>query len=90
MSKTLDEKVEQLFTEIWLCNLRIGFGADKAKEKIRLALKEQDRDTRHSCAEAILTVRPRYDVEDEWGDDFSAVTLSQAKSVIMNCRGGLK
>ncbi len=48
------EKIDKLLEQIIYCDLRTDAGVDKAKKAISMALKEQDRDTRHACAEAVL------------------------------------
>lgn len=53
----------------------------KFKEAIKLALKEQDRDTRHACAEAVLKCEEDVSGECIWKND--------AHNACMNCRGGL-
>ena len=49
----LKEKVEKIIEELACCDMRTAIGVDKARNVIRLALKEQDRDTRHECADAV-------------------------------------
>lgn len=51
--KTAIQKTDGLLNELLSCDFRTNVGVDKAKRLIRVAIKEQDRDTRHSCAEAI-------------------------------------
>jgi hypothetical protein len=51
--KTLAEKIDKVMDTILYCDLRTDVGVDKAINSIRTAIKEQDRDTRHACAEAI-------------------------------------
>lgn len=46
------------------------------------ALKEQDRDTRHACAEALTNCETDVSEQCIWFDD--------AHAAIMNCRGGLE
>lgn len=45
---TLDEKVDEVHKMIMTCRL------SDLKQVVRKILVEQDRDTRHSCAEAVL------------------------------------
>ena len=67
MSKSLEEKAEQ-----WL-NDNIFAWTDTQLKCLTILLKEQDRDTRHACAEATLSI--------DWWED--------AHDVVMNCRGGI-
>lgn len=50
----ITETVDKLFEQLLYCDLRTEIGVDKAKKAIRLAIKEQDKKTRHACAEAML------------------------------------
>ena len=50
-------------------------------ELLKLLLLEQDRDTRHACAEQILEIEDK-EYERIWRDD--------AYSAVINCRGGVK
>ena len=52
--KTFKEKTENLLEQIACCDLHSDKGIDKAERLILMALKEQDRDTRHACAEAVI------------------------------------
>lgn len=47
----LKQKVENVIEQLVYCDLRTTVGIDKARDIIRLALKNQDKDTRHACAE---------------------------------------
>jgi len=78
--KTLTEKVDALLNEIINLDLRTNIGIDKAKRAIRLALKEQDRDTRHSAAEAFNHICNTADCPQNY----------EIEAAIMNCDGGLK
>jgi len=51
--KTVDEKATKICKEIKLPTDGPAF------VKIRMALKEQDRDTRHACAEAVIKLDSR-------------------------------
>ena len=51
---TFKEKTESLLEHVIYCEFNTQDGTDKARELIRKALKEQDRDTRHACAEAVI------------------------------------
>lgn len=69
----------------WLCVV----GVEEFRSMLRLALEEQDRDTRHACAEAINHL----DEPSRW-KDFVAKTVASAVrnnayGIAMNCRGGL-
>ena len=50
--KTVDEKATKICQELKLPIDGPAFA------KIRIALKEQDRDTRHACAEAVIAIEP--------------------------------
>ena len=67
MTKTLTDKVDALLETILYCDLRTNIGIDKAKKAIRLALKEQDRDSRHSAAEAVIMIKTS---EQQWRTGF--------------------
>lgn len=62
--KTLDEKAKETCRKLKLPENSLSFSV------IRLALKEQDRDTRHACAEAVLAI------PGETGDDLIDVGLA--------------
>lgn len=47
-------------------------------------LKEQDRDTRHACAELIAVIQPYIDGLPR------AISKDDAHDAIMNCRGGYR
>ncbi|MEW8192271.1 MAG: hypothetical protein AB2793_01065 [Candidatus Thiodiazotropha sp.] len=51
---SIQERTEKLLDEVCFCDLRTQTGIDKAEKAIRLALKEQDKLTRHACAEAVM------------------------------------
>lgn len=54
------------------------------EQRIILALKEQDRDTRHACAEAVNALKQRHDPYDrDIGGDFAS-WQSRAHSACMN------
>jgi hypothetical protein len=64
------------------------------RKALRLALKEQDRDTRHACAESIHSLDSRdlpwhtfAPYESERGED--VVIVSSAHSACMNCYKGV-
>lgn len=80
----ITEKVDNLLEELIYCDFRTEVGIDRAKQKIRLALKRQDRDTRHACAEQVVT-------GSFWSDaaDANVVRSDFAHSAVMNCREGL-
>jgi len=65
-------KTDTLLEEIIYCDLRTEVGIDKAKTLIRRSLKEQDRDTRHACAEAVVAI------PGETGDDLIDAGLAHA------------
>ena len=78
--KTFDDKADEAVTEFW-----DGTGAVSSGDKellkiiIKHALQEQDRDTRHACAQNVLDV-----VDDESPD----VVRSNAHNACMNTKGG--
>ena len=67
--KTVSEKTEILLEQIALCGLKTDRGIDKAGRLIRMALKEQDRDTRHTCADAINECNEDMSGECIWKDE---------------------
>lgn len=74
----LEDKSEEIVRKIVNNNLEDYWDL---VEIVRMALKEQDRDTRHACVQSILdAVAP--------GDDNVSVTVACGK--VMNCRGGLE
>lgn len=54
------------------------------REYIVRALKEQDRDTRHACAEEVVTNLGYF------GSDLDDYTLYRIHGAIMDCTGGLE
>jgi Tfp pilus assembly PilM family ATPase len=95
MSKvSLDNKVNQVSAEMINAGLFTSNDIkdyDTLVEIIKWALKEQDRDTRHACAEAIITNTILTEDTD------NIVFLSVVKNlkeyfhaVVMNCNGGLE
>ncbi len=48
-------KTDFLLNSLIYCDLRTSVGVERAKQLIRKSLREQDRDTRHACAEACLS-----------------------------------
>lgn len=73
-------KVDNLLVKIIFCDLRTEIGIDAAKKAIRLAIKEQDRDTRHACAEAVENC------EGEMDADVKLICNGDAHSACMNAR----
>ncbi len=71
------EKIDKLLEQLIYCDFRTSIGVDKAKKAIRLALKKQDRDTRHACAEAVLKMDEPLD---------SSAAPSMAHDICMNTR----
>ena len=47
-------KTEEIIEKIICCDFRTENGIDKAKTIIGRALKEQDKDTRYACADAVI------------------------------------
>lgn len=72
------EKTDRLLEKILYCDLRNNVGIDKAKKAIRLALREQDKDTRHACAESLAG-----------GADSEVIRASVAHEKVINCNDGL-
>lgn len=62
-------------------DLRNSVGMDQAREVIRRALKEQDRDTRHACADAIL--QEKYGIAGEEGKN-GLIFKTRAQEACMN------
>ena len=79
--KTIDQKVDGIIGKF---PLGVIHYSQVLREVLRVALKEQDRDTRHACAEAVMTLPEKYTID---GDD-GYVDVNQAHNTIMNCRGG--
>jgi hypothetical protein len=76
--KTAEEKANEICVKLDLPPNGGGF----AYEHIRLALKEQDRDTRHQAAEELLKLeRFRYP-----GSDTSMIDLDMAQSAVINTK----
>ena len=66
--------------------LRSMFTSD-IRETLRTALIEQDRDTRHACAEAVLKAAEVWD-KDEEVTRFA--TFDRCHAAVLNCKEGLK
>lgn len=79
------EKTDKLLEELIYCDLRTSIGTDKAKQLIRCALKEQDRDTRLACAEAIVCLPGK--IVSAWE---VTVRRDVAHEAVMDCRGGIE
>lgn len=62
---------------------RTGFRWEDLDKEIETHLREQDKLTRHACAEAVFTVP----VSDETGGCPEADAVHQS---VMNCNGGTK
>jgi hypothetical protein len=75
--KTAREKADELLEKLLYLDLKTEAGIDGAKEFITTAIKEQDRDTRHACSEAVLAV------DYEYIDD---VTIDHASRACMNVK----
>lgn len=80
----IHKKVGSLLEELLYCDFRTSVGIDKAKDKIRVALKEQDRDTRHACAEAV-TVSKDFELDIE---ECQMMDKDDVHAIIINCQGG--
>ena len=74
--KSVHEKTEILVEQVCSLDFRTQQDVDRARVAIRRALKEQDRDTRHACAEAVIAIT------GETGDDL--IDAGIAHSACMN------
>ena len=83
MPEPVEKKLDVFMAEI---NKRFcvqGYGEEHnplntIRAKIRMLLLEQDRDTRHACAEALLSLERGPMVDDLF------VNIDQAQSVVLN------
>lgn len=64
--------------ENWL-NANVGSWTDEQRDALVVLLKEQDRDTRHACAESCLQANKEQEL-----------VCSAFHEVVMNCRGGVE
>ncbi len=80
----LTDKIDRLLDEIIHCDLSSDDGVRMAKKKIMRALKEQDRDTRHACSEAVVKC-------SFWSDaaDCNVVRSDVAGWAVINCLTGI-
>jgi len=84
--------VESLITKNDL-DLRVAIdsmSASQIRNMLALAIKEQDRDTRHACADAVVQLtclEHNLDIFDQLNN---AIDKDDAHSEIMNCRDGIK
>ena len=76
--KALVEKVDTLLGQIMCCDLSTDRGTDKVERLIMMALKEQDRDTRHTCAEAIIRCNEDMSGECIWKDAAHSACMNAA------------
>ena len=76
---SVEEKATKFINAYGFC---LGAGEVELKSKLIKLLKEQDRDTRHACAETVLSI------DCTFGSD--AISINKAHNVIMNCRGGVE
>ena len=67
--KTLVEKTDELLEQVSACDFSNQEGINKAIVFIRTALKEQDRDTRHTCAEAVIQCNEDISGECIWKNE---------------------
>ena len=74
--KTITEKTNNLLEQISGCDLSDQEGINKAIVFIRVALKEQDRDTRHACVEAVLQCNEDISGECIWKDDAHSACIN--------------
>ena len=78
----LQERVELLLEQITYCDMRNSVGMDKARTQLRRALKEQDKITRHACAELIILM----DDVCETPTGGSAIDKDHAASIVLNAK----
>jgi len=78
----LDTKSTLLLEKLIYCDFRTTVGTEQAKKHIRHALRIQDRDSRHACAEAVLNCR--YVCETPAGND--AISPDDAHQACMNVK----
>lgn len=71
MSKTLDEKSNEICEKL---NLPLHVGI--AFCVIKRALRDQDRDTRHACAEAVLMCKEDVSGECIWKNDAHSACMN--------------
>lgn len=87
----MSEEALRKKAEFWLAMNVAGY-TDKHIDCLVILLKEQDRDTRHACAEAVLDIKERHKVTINavWQSyEEETVCLGLAHAAIMNCRGGI-
>ena len=51
--KSAIQKTDELLEQIMYCDFRTETGIDKAKNLIRMALKNQDSESRHDCIQIV-------------------------------------
>jgi len=78
MSEIIEERKCLLFNDLAKLNLSDIEDADKACDLIELALKEQDRDTRHACAEAVVKLNESLRISGQyaWKDKAHAACMN--------------
>ena len=77
---TFKEKTESLLEHVIYCEFNTQDGTDKARELIRKALKEQDRDTRHACAEAVMQCNEDMSGECIWKNEARDACMNAVSS----------
>jgi hypothetical protein len=82
MNPTTQARIDRIMAIARLC-VRTG-AEEPLREAIESALKFQDRDTRHACAEAVCTLRA-----DGRLIDCERAALVAAESACMNARGAI-
>lgn len=85
--KTVEEKARALLDETCVS----GAAFNRLLRAITLALKEQDRDTRHACAEAVVSLEGCTTSNDNaiygpHGEICKAVSVDEAQAACMNVR----
>jgi len=76
--KSLAEKTDALLEQVIYCEFNTQHGIEKARTLIRRSLKEQDRDTRHACAEAVLQCNEDMSGECIWKDAAHSACMNAA------------
>lgn len=72
--KSAAEKTEFLIEHLVGIDMRTSIGIDKARKLIRIAIKEQGRDTRHACANAVNMLGAAHSGDDDLIERNSAHT----------------
>jgi len=91
--KTAEQKAEEFIKTLSITKgVRLDArDADKIKQQIVLLLKYQDRDTRHACAEAVISLARcstanENAIYNEDGECVDAICLDQAHNACINAQ----